>query len=521
MYKKNSNNGSGRDEGWFRPEGTIRNIQHEEQITVEGFGRYIKAIRTGQQRTIEEVAQESALEAGLIIALEEGFIPLQEIKPEWVDKIANSLDVHLEKLNHFLDRTTPSSKIQQIIDELRLAALGIMGKFWQPVKKNANIFKGPRMPTSFPDVQQIIYQSDWFHNITNFAASCQPVIEISAIKIAVLVMALLSFGAVTYTHLVHPGPSASVPTTGASSVAVVVTTTPTSTHISIVTTSPSSIGVSISNEPDDKIEQPTSVSALPLEYTATYTPSSQPTIVVLTTTVENQVPQTVVPATATPTLTPTATPIAPPDSPPPSTNTPVPLPTATPAPPTAPPASPTSTPLPTNTPAPTATPISVTATSVPPSSTPSATDTPPPGSTSTPYPTSATPTPTSTPGGTDTPTPTEVPPTIAPTATPQPTNTPLADPTPTPLATATFSPTPTVTPTSVQHKMHFMTMTNCERWEINVSTTPQNAELYYQPAKFGPWAQNEPITVYITAVWSDGTIISAKATLQRPAICSD
>ena len=82
MYKKNSNNGSGRDEGWFRPKEANRNNPIEEQKTVVGFGRYIKAIRTGQQRTIEEVAHESALEEGLIIALEEGFIPLQEIKPE-------------------------------------------------------------------------------------------------------------------------------------------------------------------------------------------------------------------------------------------------------------------------------------------------------------------------------------------------------------------------------------------------------------------------------------------------------
>jgi transcriptional regulator with XRE-family HTH domain len=90
-------------------------FQNKRRVTVDEvatrFGRWLRSARINAGLTTTELSEQSNISRAKLIALEHGLILTCDIKPRWVQQIADILQEDVETFNLMLGRTTSDSRI--------------------------------------------------------------------------------------------------------------------------------------------------------------------------------------------------------------------------------------------------------------------------------------------------------------------------------------------------------------------------------------------------------------------------
>ena len=86
--------------------------------TAERFGRYLRASRVNAGLSLEQLAQKSHLSEATLIALEQGLVLACDIKPRWLNRLAEALAENVEDFNLILGRQISSGNSRWITKRL-------------------------------------------------------------------------------------------------------------------------------------------------------------------------------------------------------------------------------------------------------------------------------------------------------------------------------------------------------------------------------------------------------------------
>ncbi len=94
------------------------------------FGRYLRAARVNADMQLEELAHKSRLPHGTLLALEQGLILNNDIKPKWVNRLANALDEDVDYFNLLLKRSLEQkqSRWNRLVQQVQIPRINLAAK---------------------------------------------------------------------------------------------------------------------------------------------------------------------------------------------------------------------------------------------------------------------------------------------------------------------------------------------------------------------------------------------------------
>jgi transcriptional regulator with XRE-family HTH domain len=129
-------------------------IQHDLSKTVPasndirscpGFGRYIRAARSNKGFTLEELAIETKIPYKMLVMIEEGFCFVQQIRDEWIYRLASVLEEDVSRLYLLLGlpiQASPEESKKGVLDKVRC----YLNDGWSGSRSRHRPYREPRDP---------------------------------------------------------------------------------------------------------------------------------------------------------------------------------------------------------------------------------------------------------------------------------------------------------------------------------------------------------------------------------------